>query len=307
MSRLTQTENNQAYPVKEISAQSSVEIRSDAQADQQIHFQSLEWVGMTSIQSAIKHHDLLLPTKLDLGVNLKSGYRGIHMSRLYQLHADNFLKKELTLNHLRSFLEKCISSQEGLAAEADLTAQFSLPRTTHSLKSGIAGFRQYPVTVKAHLKTDHNLHTVVIFEILYSSTCPQSSRLSKEFFQQSLSFDRIEQWLQSDQIYPATPHAQRSRMLIELLVDDHFDFNMDQWIALCEETLGTPVQTAVKKADEMEFARLNAENPMFCEDAVRKVAHVLQKKSEIRGFRLTAEHEESLHPHNATSRISLNF
>lgn len=300
MSEPMQTEKNK-------SSQPAGQILSDAQADQQMHFQALEWVGMTSIQTALKYQDLLLPAELDLGVNLKAGFRGIHMSRLYQLHAEHFLKKDLSLSNLRLFLEKCISSQEGLATQADLTLKFSLPRTTHSLKTGIPGYRQYPVTVKSQLMADQLLKTVVIFEILYSSTCPQSSKLSKEFFQKNVAPEGLEQWMQSEQIYPATPHAQRSRMGVELSVDEQFKLNFDQWISLCEDTLGTPVQTAVKKADEMEFARLNAENPMFCEDAVRKVAAVLNKKAEIHGFRLTAEHEESLHPHNATSRISFNF
>ena len=34
-----------------------------------------------------------------------------------------------------------------------------------------------------------------------------------------------------------------------------------------EETLATLVRTAVKHEDEQEFARLNAANLMFCEDA----------------------------------------
>ena len=64
--------------------------------------------------------------------------------------------------------------------------------------------------------------------------------------------------------------------------------------------------TAVKKADEMEFARLNAANTMFCEDAARKVAAFLDEYSSIQSYKLTADHLESLHPHNATSQIIKN-
>jgi GTP cyclohydrolase IB len=85
------------------------------------------------------------------------------------------------------------------------------------------------------------------------------------------------------------------------------ELNISGWIQQIENCLQTPVQTAVKKADEMEFARLNAANTMFCEDAVRKTAAFLDLNSNIEGYRLTADHLESLHPHNATSQIVKNF
>ena len=48
-----------------------------------------------------------------------------------------------------------------------------------------------------------------------------------------------------------------------------------------EAALATPVQTAVKREDEQAFARLNAENLMFCEDAARRVASVLSTDARI--------------------------
>ena len=42
-----------------------------------------------------------------------------------------------------------------------------------------------------------------------------------------------------------------------------------------ESALATPVQTAVRREDEQEFARLNGENPMYCEDAVRRIRAAL--------------------------------
>jgi GTP cyclohydrolase I len=42
-------------------------------------------------------------------------------------------------------------------------------------------------------------------------------------------------------------------------------------IDLVENTLKTPVQAAVKREDEREFARLNGANLMFCEDAGRRL------------------------------------
>ncbi|HVK52664.1 MAG TPA: GTP cyclohydrolase, FolE2/MptA family, partial [Pseudoxanthomonas sp.] len=71
-----------------------------------------------------------------------------------------------------------------------------------------------------------------------------------------------------------------------------------------EAALGTPVQTAVKRVDEQAFARLNAENLMFCEDAARRVAGALSQDPRVARFDATVAHFESLHPHDAVARVS---
>ena len=67
------------------------------------------------------------------------------------------------------------------------------------------------------------------------------------------------------------------------------------------KTLATPVQTAVKREDEQEFARLNAANLMFCEDAARRLKAMLNARSDIADFHVRVEHHESLHAHDAVS------
>ena len=61
------------------------------------------------------------------------------------------------------------------------------------------------------------------------------------------------------------------------------------------------MQTAVKREDEQAFARLNAANLMFCEDAARRVHNALNDASHVADFWIRASHFESLHPHNAVA------
>ena len=64
----------------------------------------------------------------------------------------------------------------------------------------------------------------------------------------------------------------------------------------------TPVQTVVKREDEQEFARLNGQNLMFCEDACRVIKHYfVRNKSYFLSYKLKIFHYESLHPHNAVA------
>jgi GTP cyclohydrolase IB len=284
------------------------DIKSDEQSLAHSHYTGISWVGMSKIQSFIFDDSYQVPVELDLFVNLLPGHRGIHMSRLYQLQMDFILGKKVTALQLQDVLIKCIVSQEGIATQARARICYQTLLNTKSLKSNIEGFRSYPVEINAEADKNGFLRLVAQFTITYSSTCPQSAKLSKEFFKdKNLSPAELQQWYGSEQIYPATPHAQRSHMVVELVIKAESELHISKWIRGVENCLQTNVQTAVKKADEMEFARLNAANTMFCEDAVRKVAAFLDLNSGIAGYRLTADHLESLHPHNATSQIVKNF
>jgi len=64
------------------------------------------------------------------------------------------------------------------------------------------------------------------------------------------------------------------------------------------------VQTAVKREDEQAFARANADNLMFCEDAARRVAAVVATSDRVARFDVTVSHFESLHAHDAVARVA---
>lgn len=59
------------------------------------------------------------------------------------------------------------------------------------------------------------------------------------------------------------------------------------------------MQTAVKREDEQQFTKLNAENLMFCEDAVRRIKGKLEQMPQVTDYWFKVEHQESLHAHNA--------
>lgn len=288
-------------------------IKSDAQSEKSLEFMSLDLVGMNHIETFILvglgSDFVIVPARLKIGVNLSEGHRGIHMSRLFQLQMDHILNQSLSSNLLRDFLQKSIDSQSGLSTKSTVELQYQLPVIAKALKSDLSGSRNYPVVVRADLKNDQ-FKMQVQFQILYSSTCPQSVKLSKEFLNQKFDTQTIQDWLKEGTQFPATPHAQRSLMTVQIQ-GSRFSESLDgivlKLIQHVEATLKTPVQTAVKKSDEMEFARLNGENPMFCEDAVRRVAGALLSVAEIEGFKITTEHQESLHSHNAIAEISSNF
>ena len=148
--------------------------------------------------------------------------------------------------------------------------------------------------------------------VFYSSTCPGSAALARQLIQDQFENDfgrsgdvkisEVKAWLGTEEGIMATPHSQRSIAKLLIRLDDKLeDFPITSLIDRVEDVLKTPVQTAVKREDEQEFARLNGQNLMFCEDAGRKLKNGLAEDIRVEDFWVRVEHHESLHVHNAVS------
>jgi GTP cyclohydrolase I len=184
-----------------------------------------------------------------------------------------------------------------------------------ALLSANAGWKSYPVKVEASL-IDGHFAVQLGCKVLYSSTCPASLALSRQANQQRFEEDfesvtsthhAVRDWLGSERGVAAVPHAQRSTANVRVRLAAGFELPVSELIDAIEHALATPVQTAVKREDEQAFAKLNAENPMFCEDAARRIRAVLESDPCIAGYRIVASHHESLHPHDAVAISSRNF
>ena len=274
----------------------------------------LDWVGMENIALPVRMPDgqggqLQVAASIDLSVNLANAdARGIHMSRLYLELQDGLAREAITPAGLRHLLQTSVDSQAGLRIRYEALLQ------RKALESDYAGWKRYPVEIEATLADGH-LVLALSFAVEYSSTCPASAALSRqanaERFAEDfaaarpLSVNVVHDWLASERGLAATPHAQRSRASVRVELRPQFDeLPLVALIDALEAALATPVQTAVKRVDEQAFARLNAENLMFCEDAARRVASVLAGDPRIARYDATVAHYESLHPHDAVARVS---
>ncbi len=280
----------------------------------------LDWVGMENIALPVRIADgqggqLQVAASIDLSVNLANAdARGIHMSRLYLQLQDGLAREAITPAGLRHLLQDSVASQSGLATSARLKIRYEALLQRKALESDYAGWKRYPVEIEATL-VDGHLNLALSFAVEYSSTCPASAALSRqanaERFVQDFgvspapSVNAVHDWLASERGLAATPHAQRSRASVRVELRPQFDeLPLVPLVDAIEAALGTPVQTAVKRVDEQAFARLNAENLMFCEDAARRVASVLASDARVARYDATVAHYESLHPHDAVARVS---
>lgn len=278
---------------------------------------TLDWVGMSNIEVPLmlalaSDTPRQVSASVEAFVNLKDPKaKGIHMSRLYLLLDE--LSTESTLSHatLCNLLDGFISSHEELSDQAFVKFDFELHLRRKALITEKQGWKAYPVTITGQVFAGE-LQVELTLKVPYSSTCPCSAALARQLIQeafvakfaeqQQISREVVIDWLGTTQGIVATPHSQRSVAEVKVKLNSKVvEFPIIALIDAIEDALKTPVQAAVKRADEQEFARLNGQNLMFCEDAARRLKHALNQLSDFDDFWLRVNHYESLHAHDAVA------
>ncbi len=274
----------------------------------------LDWVGMSDIHQPLLVKDgdqtRQVQARVQVYVDLADPKaKGIHMSRLYLILDEHADTRPLTAAGLKLLLASVLESHRGLSSRAFVQFEFDYYLRRNALVSDNSGWNSYPVTIKGTL-IDQDIHLELGIGVFYSSTCPCSAALARQLIQNQFEADfgrrgsvnasEVKAWLGTEQGVVATPHSQRSvaRLLVKLR-DGLIHFPITDLIDDVEATLKTPVQTAVKREDEQEFARLNGQNLMFIEDAGRKLKALLLQDERLRDFWVRIEHHESLHAHDA--------
>jgi len=281
---------------------------------------TLDKVGMSQIEVPVRLRDdngqvMLVPAKADAYVSLDdASAKGIHMSRLFLSLQAILGEEELNLLVVKQLLGAFIGSHAQISRNASVKLSFELLVRRKALISANQSWRSYPVFVAGDIR-DGRAHFRLGVQVAYSSTCPCSAALARQLIQErfksdfdgrtAVATDEVADWLLKDTSICATPHSQRSYANLEVEVLDPAQApTLVELIDLAEQALQTPVQAAVKREDEQEFARLNGRNLMFCEDAGRRLKAALNADIRLLDWRVEARHVESLHPHDAVSAVA---
>jgi GTP cyclohydrolase IB len=278
---------------------------------------TLDRVGMHKVEVPVRLRDergqsVLVPARANVAVSLDDpSARGIHMSRLFLALQSILAEQELGLPAIRQLLETFVTSHAAISTSSSIRLDFELPVMRPALVTDNAAWRQYPVWISGEL-AHGRVSAQMGVTVAYSSTCPCSAALARQLIQERfrqdfsgtplISADDVHAWLGQEESIAATPHSQRSyaHLAVELRDTQHAP-EFIELIDRAEYALKTPVQAAVKREDEQEFARLNAANLMFCEDAARRLKQALDADCRIADYRIEAVHVESLHPHDAVA------
>ena len=277
---------------------------------------TLDWVGMGNIRQPIEIRDgdtvRAVDARVQVYVDLTDAQaKGIHMSRLYIILDEHATTRPLSCAGLKLLLRSLVASHRDLSRQAFVEFDFDYFLRRRSLVTEHSGWNSYPVSVRGAV-VDGEMRLELTLGVWYSSTCPASAALARQLIQQRFERDfgdggqasaaDVKAWLGTEDAIAGTPHAQRSIARLRVrLADGLQTFPVTALVDAVERVLATPVQTAVKREDEQEFARLNAANLMFCEDAGRRLKAMLDTREDLVDFHVRVEHHESLHAHDAVS------
>ncbi|MEC8141608.1 MAG: GTP cyclohydrolase FolE2 [Bacteroidota bacterium] len=226
----------------------------------------------------------LLEVSVEGYVSLDANKKGINMGRImrtfYRFKDDIFTLD--TLENILKAYKKDLNAQE-----AFLRLNFSFPMLKNSLRSELQGYQYYEVAFEGHLDSYGRFNKFMHLNFEYSSACPCSYELAEH--------------AREVRDLAAIPHSQRSVAQITVALKD--TFYVEDLVEICREALQTETQVIVKREDEQAFAELNGAFQKFVEDAARLLYQELDSYNSIRDFVVRCAHLESLHSHDAVSRI----
>lgn len=227
---------------------------------------------------------ITLETSVDGYVGLEAGKKGINMSRIMR----SFYDFKDDVFHPDKLEEVLLSYKEDLETHsAFLRLSFSYPMKQQSLRSDLKGYQYYDVSLEGTINGDNTFRKFLHLDFEYSSACPCSYELAEH--------------AREARDVAAISHSQRS--IANLTVELNEPMFTEELVQLCREALQTETQVMVKREDEQAFAEMNAAYQKFVEDAARLLYEKLDDEERINDFVVRCVHMESLHSHDAVSRI----
>ncbi len=233
-------------------------------------------------------------------VSLEAEKRGINMSRIIR----TFYKSKdevFDINKLEKVLKDYQRDLQSFDAHILMNFKYRIwqdaLRSTHIEKmedhqgyyEGIVidgGWQYYNITFDVNLDRSGEFKRILWMDYVYSSACPCSTELTLHNMYERGMF--------------GIPHSQRSvaRIGIEFGKESVW---IEDLLDICRQAIPTETLVFCKRIDEQAFSELNGANPIFVEDAIRKLKHILNQNEQITDFKIVCLHAESLHSHSAIS------
>ncbi len=249
----------------------------------------IQQVGISNFKLPLKYPTpsgelLTLETSVDGYVGLEADKKGINMGRIMR----TFYKFQDDVFHPDKLEEVLLAYKEDLESHtAFLKLSFNYPMLKESLRSDYEGYQYYRVSIEGKVDEYDRFTSFMHLDFEYSSACPCSYELSEH--------------ARETRDIAAIPHSQRS--VANITVHLNSEMFVNDLVEICREALQTETQVIVKREDEQAFAEMNGAFQKFVEDAARLLYDELNKEERIRDFVVRCAHLESLHSHDAVSRI----
>ncbi len=249
----------------------------------------IQQVGISNFKLPLKYPTqsgevMTLETSVDGYVGLDARKKGINMSRI--MRSFYKFKDEVFHGDVLDYVLKMYRTD--LEAKTSfIQLSFNYPMLLKSLRSDLEGWQYYRASLEGQMDEQGNIRKFMHLEFEYSSACP-------------CSFELAEHARETREVV-AIPHSQRS--VAYVTVEYNGQYAIEDLVERCRQALMTETQVLVLREDEQAFAELNGAYQKFVEDAARLLFEQLDADPSVKDFVVRCVHMESLHSHDAVSRI----
>lgn len=215
---------------------------------------------------------------IDVFVDLKANQKGTHMSRL-AIGVQKFIDRKLSQSTLTDIANYIIHKCDSESCQLIYKFKYFLTKLAPiSKEPGIIAHN----IVFDLIKTKSNVDFFISVDNTVTSLCPCSKELAN-----------------TNNVGGA--HNQRNIIKVKCQTDDFVW--IEDIIDATNKCGSCQIYSVLKRTDEQEVTINAYENPLFCEDIVRKAYIEIKKLSGIKWFEIETTSDESIHQHGATAKI----
>lgn len=239
-------------------------------------------VGINNLTYPVVIGDFQSVGNFELATSLRKDEKGINMSRLIEsLETVNNGGVSLNFETIQNLLIKLRGRMEQNIAELTVDGKWFFNKPS-------------PGT---------NLNAVAHADVIYSAAHDGEKFTRKQF---GMTAKVTTLCPCSKEISEYSAHNQRGNVKVLIDIDDTVElpatYKEDLYEVL-EINASSQLYPILKRTDEKMVTERAYENPRFVEDLIRLVAYDLVELDWVKGFELECRNEESIHQHDAFSRL----
>ncbi|RAP46654.1 MAG: GTP cyclohydrolase [Methanosphaera sp. rholeuAM6] len=278
---------------------------------------SLTRVGVTGVKKLLKikrdnkRPIILLPT-FDAFVDLPSTQKGVHMSRnpeaISEIIYESTNKMEIHIENICANLVKRLLEKHEYAvrAETEAKSEYIINKyspVTHKKTQETTNIIARAIAIKDD-EGNISVRKMIGAQVVGMTVCPCAQEsVEQESKEKLLEFLDEETTVKVLNAVTFASHNQRGIGTIMLEVSENQDVNVEDLIAIIQNSMSSPVCEILKRPDENKIVTNAHKNPVFVEDCVRNmVLGLLDKYSQLPDNSMVTikqVNEESIHQHNA--------
>ncbi len=245
---------------------------------------AIDHVGINQVKYPVIIDHMQSVGNFSLSTSLTRDEKGINMSRLIEsleLHYHNGI--ELSFESLSSLTESIRTKMKQNVAQVEVKSTWFYDKASPVTQLTGRAHAQIGYTIN---KDENNEDRKFYMQSDVTTLCPCSKEISE---------------------YSA--HNQRGTVTVSLDLYNHKDIpknHKEIVLEIMEANASSQLYPILKRTDEKKVTERAYENPRFVEDILRLIAYDLVELDWVKGFTLICENKESIHQHDAYSRLTYN-